>query len=456
MITKTPVNFGVFCLLVLIFGAVILGAYFGDRYYMEERVFSGYYIGRAYVGGLTRQEAVSKVSTFEADQIIEKPAALIFEEKSRLTRYEYKPSQAGAVLLPEESVARAIEISHRQGYLGRLYSGIGKKQQHISPVFRIADEKTLKTLIGQVASYIDCDPVDARFIVSWQDGGYNISLAAQKTGKHVKKDETQLLLKNSLEQGALKSALIMDTKQPKITDVMLRQIPDPQVIGSYTTYYGAHDSPNRISNIYLVSSFVNNTYMSTGETFSLLPLIGDFTQERGFKEAYVIMGDELVPEYGGGTCQIATTLYNSVMMADLDVLSRRNHGMYFSIYPLGRDATVYPPSTDFRFKNNTGFPIVIQAHPFRKGLTFRIIGSPTGKTVSFSSPEVRRKYIMVTTKEASSDVLENKLVLTTAFWTTVVRTVKKDGKVLHKEIIKSFYKLHGDKVKVKIRRHEPR
>ncbi|MEK7376848.1 MAG: hypothetical protein AABZ57_06785, partial [Candidatus Margulisiibacteriota bacterium] len=72
--------------LILIFGAVALGVFYGDRYYMEERIFSGYYIGKAYVGGLTRQEAVSKVITFEADRIIEKPLALVLEEKARLTR----------------------------------------------------------------------------------------------------------------------------------------------------------------------------------------------------------------------------------------------------------------------------------------------------------------------------------------------------------------------------------
>ncbi|MEK7376657.1 MAG: VanW family protein, partial [Candidatus Margulisiibacteriota bacterium] len=342
----------------------------------------------------------------------------------------------------------------------RLYSGLGKKEKHISPVLRVADENMLRALVTQVASYVDGEAVDARFIVSWYSKGaatgYNIFLAAHKTGKHVKQDETQLLLKNSLEQGAFESALIMDIKQPKITESMLRQIPGPKVIGSYTTYYGTHDSPNRISNIYLVSSFVDNTYIPTGETFSLLPLIGEFTQERGFKEAYVIMGDELVPEYGGGACQIATTLYNSAMLADLEVLRRRNHGIYFSIYPLGRDATVYPPSTDLKFKNNTGFPIVIQAHPFKKGLTFRIIGAPIGKTISFSPPQVRHKYIIAATRDAFSDIPEEKLVQMPAFWTTVVRTVKEDGEVLHTETIKSFYKLHGDKQKVKIRRQEPR
>ena len=445
-----------FTSITLVLAAVVLGAYYGDRYYMDERIFPGYYIGKAYVGGLTRQEAVAKVSTFEADRIIAKLPALIFEEKTRLTRYEYRPSQAGAVLMPEESVDRAISLSHGQGYLGR-FTGLGKKNKHISPILRVADESLLRALVNQVASYIDCDPVDAAFEVSWQEkSGYRISLVPQKTGKHIRKDETQLLLKNSLEQGALESVLIIDIKQPKITEEMLKSIPDPRVIGSYTTYYGTHDSSNRISNIYLVSSFVNNTYLATDETFSLLPLIGDFTRERGFKEAYVIIGDELVPEYGGGTCQIATTLYNSVMMADLEVLSRRNHGMYFSIYPLGRDATVYPPATDFRFKNNTGFPVVIQAHPFKKGLTFRIIGNYTGKTVSFSPAAVRYRYKIVTTQDAFSDTPEEKIVQTPAFWTTVVKTVKKDGKIISTNTIKSFYRLHGDKNKVKIRRREPR
>ena len=105
---------------------------------------------------------------------------------------------------------------------------------------------------------------------------------------------------------------------------------------------------------------MDNALLLPGDTFSLANAIGDFTAERGFKEAFVIYGGELVPMLGGGTCQIGTTLYNSLQLADIKILERKNHSFYFNIYPLGRDATVYPGQLDLRFQNDTGYPILIK------------------------------------------------------------------------------------------------
>lgn len=444
----------------LIILAAFLGAYIGDRYYFTEKILPGYHVGSADVGGMTREEAIQFVRDIPPDDISLSPFYLIYDDGKKITRFEFKPSQAGAMLLAETSVDDAVAVSGKHGYFQQIYLRLSKRQRTVQPRFRIADEEKCDDLLDQISSYIDRDPFDARFIMvptTFEgDRKYHVRIREGRSGRQVMLDKTKEQLRKALEEGRTNSYLTVALEDPKVTTQMLRTIPMPGVIGSYTTYYGTHDSPNRIHNIYLVASFVDNTYLGTDETFSLLKPIGEFTGDRGFKEAYVIMGDELVPEYGGGTCQIATTLYNSVMMADLKVLNRVNHGMYFSIYPLGRDATVYPPYTDFKFKNNTGYPIVIQAHPFRKGLTFRIIGHPTGKHVSFSYPAVKYRYTTVTTIEPGSTEPVEKKIRTSAFSTEVTRTVKMNGKVIEKESIKSFYKLHGDKQKVKIRRREPR
>lgn len=440
--------------------AALIGAFIGDRYYYTEKILPGYRIGVIDVGGMTREEAIGVLRKLPADEITREPFYLIYDDGKKITRFEFRPSQIGADILAENSVDDAVFLSQKHGYFQQLYMRLSKKKKVIQPRFRIAGETVADELIGQVSKYIDREPMDAKFIVSLTtfegDGKYMIELRKGRTGKKVLVSETKDALRKALEEGKTSSFLIVSIHPPKITNEMLRAIPSPHVIGRYTTYYGTHDSPNRIHNIYLVASFVDNTYLGTDEVFSLLKPVGEFSGERGFREAYVIMGDELVPEYGGGTCQIATTLYNAVLMADLKVLNRVNHGMYFSIYPLGRDATVYPPYTDFKFRNNTGYPVVIQALPFKKGLTFRIIGHPTGKKVTLSPPALRYRYTTVKTVEAGSGEPIEKKIKTSAFSTEVVRTVAKDGKVIERETIKSFYKLHGDKQKVKIRRREPR
>lgn len=446
---------------IAIIVAIISGVFIGGYLYSREKILQGCYIGKIYVGGLTREEALSILITTKADDVISSPFALVYDDGKKITRYEFMPSQAGAELLAQESVDDAVFISHKKNYLQQVYFKFRKRKIIIQPRFRIVDEGELSQLIVQVSQHVNTSPVSARFIsISFKgkDGKrhYSAVIKSEKIGKTVLAEETARELKDALEKGKSQCALAIKITDPPVTNKMLEQIPNPSVIGSYTTYYGTHDSPNRIHNIYLASSFVDNSFIASGEVFSLLKPVGGFTKDRGFKEAYVIMGTELVPQYGGGTCQIATTLYNAVMMADLDVLFRVNHGMYFSIYPLGRDATVYPPYPDFKFRNNTGHPIVINAKPFKKGLTFRIFGTPTGKKVYFTFPRMTYLYTTTATLDAETGETVTEKVRTSAFRTIVIRTVKKNEEIIKTEQIRSSYKLHGDKQRVKIRRREPR
>jgi len=457
MRTKVLISF----LLAVTLGAVLFTGWFvWQRLYFKGRILKGYHIGNVHVGGMTPEEAFQAISTMEADELAVSSLFLEYDDGKKITKYEFTPSQAGAMVMAKETVDDAVAMSQNETILQPILFGLKKKKVVISPRFRIIDKGELSELLSKVSYYINQKPLDARFVtVSSAEKGkrkYATVIQPDREGRVLMSEKTAVALQDDLASGRTRSRLFVKVTMPKVTTEMLKKIPDPEVIGSYTTYYGTHDSPNRIHNIYLVASFVDNTYIASGEVFSLLKPIGEFTKERGFKEAYVIMGDELVPELGGGTCQIATTLYNAVMMADLDVMSRRNHGMYFSIYPLGRDATVYPPYTDFKFRNNTGHPIVVQAHPFRRGLTFRIYGSPTGKSVSFTYPRLSFRSSRVTTVEPETGETVERTVQGPAFAADVVRTVMKDGRIVEREKIHSFYKLHGDKQKVKIRRKEPR
>lgn len=446
----------VFVLFLIV--SIAAGVFVGSNYYLNDSIPKNSYIGKINVGGMTRQEAISAISTFEPDDILNEPLSFVYEEKEKIVKFEFWPSQAGIQILPEETIDQIF--TGGRSYFSKVSSRIGSKKRVFRPKFKIVSPADTFLMLEEVKEYISREASNAEFIVIFMKTSgkteRRVIIQNEVPGKKLVPEKSFEEFDRNIRNGVTDSKLIIEDIKPRITSSMLKQIPGADVIGSYTTYYGTHDSPNRIHNIYLVSSFVNNTYMGTEDSFSLLKPVGEFTPERGFKEAYVIIGDELVPEYGGGTCQIATTLYNSVMKADLEVLSRANHGIYFSIYPMGRDATVYPPYTDFRFKNNTGYPIVIQAVPFKRGLTFRIIGHPTGKKVTFSAPSIDYKYTTVITKDAETGREYKEKIKTNAFRTEVIRTVSVNGKTVKKEKIKSSYKLHGDKVDVKIRKKEPR
>jgi vancomycin resistance protein YoaR len=257
-----------------------------------------------------------------------------------------------------------------------------------------------------------------------------------------------------LYEGERTLPIIIDYSHPKIKEEDLRAHPPIYRLSAYTTYYGTHDSPNRIHNIKLISSWMDGTLMMPGDQFSVAEILGEVTEEQGFKEAFVIVKGELVPLLGGGACQIATTLYNAVAIADLKVLERRNHSFYFNIYPLGRDAGVYPEQLDFKFENDTPNPILIKTIATDRGLSFRLYGTPTGKRVKFSPAKI---YGRSDSGEFIPMSLSSVIEKDVPFKTEIARTVyDENGSKIKEETILSRYKMYGDKENVPIKKPEPR
>ena len=122
-------------------------------------------------------------------------------------------------------------------------------------------------------------------------------------------------------------------------------------MASYKTYYSG--TADRITNLQLGVRALDGTLVAPGGTFSLNEAIGERTVERGFRSAPVIIGNEYAEEVGGGTSQVATTAFNAAWEAGLRITERNPHSLYISRYQLGRDATVYWPSLDLKFVNDT-------------------------------------------------------------------------------------------------------
>jgi len=112
-------------------------------------------------------------------------------------------------------------------------------------------------------------------------------------------------------------------------------------------------------NINLAASTISGTIVNPGEVFSQNETAGPYTEEKGYKEGDGYVGGEIVKDFGGGVCNVATTLYNTSIASDLDIVERHNHSMPVSYVPYGQDAAVAYGYKDFKFKNNTEHPILI-------------------------------------------------------------------------------------------------
>ena len=134
----------------------------------------------------------------------------------------------------------------------------------------------------------------------------------------------------------------------------------PDLLATFSTKYQA-SNVNRTTNLRLAANKINGTVLLPGEEFSYNKTVGERTIAAGFKEAAVFNAGRVENGLGGGICQISTTLYDAVVMANLDVTVRRNHQFVTSYVPAGKDATVVWGSQDFKFKNTRKYPVRITA-----------------------------------------------------------------------------------------------
>lgn len=130
------------------------------------------------------------------------------------------------------------------------------------------------------------------------------------------------------------------------------------VIGEYKTKFNTGDVP-RSKNVALAANKINGTILAPGEIFSYNDVVGERSYSEGFETAGVYVNGETVQGIGGGICQVSSTLFNAVVLANLDIVERVNHQLTVSYVPLGRDATVDYGNIDFRFRNSTDYPVKI-------------------------------------------------------------------------------------------------
>lgn len=173
---------------------------------------------------------------------------------------------------------------------------------------------------------------------------------------------------------------------PSITKEDLEKNLFKDVLGEYTTT--VNGSSVRKNNVRLAGEKCN-VILLPGEEFSYNQTVGKRTKENGFGEAGAYLNGETVQEVGGGVCQASSTLYNAVVLANLEVTERTNHTYISSYVPIGRDATVSWGGPDFKFKNNRDYPIKIEASYAGGKLTCKIIGTDVdGSYVKFTSERI--------------------------------------------------------------------
>ena len=165
----------------------------------------------------------------------------------------------------------------------------------------------------------------------------------------------------------------LKTLYPDVTTNEIGTEAFPDKLATYSTSY-ASSNANRSTNIALAASKINGTVLMPGEEFSFNGTVGKRTAANGFKTATVYSNGQVTTDYGGGICQVSSTLYNTVLKANLEITNRVNHTFTVGYVPIGLDATVSWGAPDFKFKNNRSYPIKIVATTSNKRLTISVFG----------------------------------------------------------------------------------
>lgn len=134
-------------------------------------------------------------------------------------------------------------------------------------------------------------------------------------------------------------------------------------------------NPNRTRNLELACEAIDGTIIRPGQVFSFNEIVGQRTAEKGYKAAAVYSGGATVDEVGGGVCQVASTIYYVAMMADMEIVEREEHMYIVTYVPRGMDATIYWGTYDFKFRNNTDYPIRIDAATYDGQVHIAIYGT---------------------------------------------------------------------------------
>lgn len=245
----------------------------------------------------------------------------------------------------------------------------------------------VKTWLTKVALSINADPREAKLAMSdgkvtiFQPGKDGKSLDVDKTAASVV-DAVRQYVETSSTDKQLSIPVTIAITKPAVTDASLTTLGITELIGSASTSF-VGSPENRKHNIAVGVAALNGILVKSGEEFSTLRYLGKIDGASGYLPELVIKVDKTEPEFGGGLCQVSTTLFRAAMASGLKITERRNHRYRVAYYePAGKDATIFEGSPDFKFVNDTASNILVQSHIEGTKITFDFYGKTDGRIAS--------------------------------------------------------------------------
>lgn len=292
------------------------------------------------------------------------------------------------------------------------------------------DDAAIKTFVDDIVRKVNTDPVNAKLRFDTETG----SLEELEPHTHgitinVEKSITDIIaaLESNTNHTLLTLELPHDINPARITSDNAQELGIKELIGEGRSNFKG-STQSRIHNIKTAAQRFDGLVIAPDEEFSFVKILGPVDGEHGYKEELVIRDNETKPEFGGGICQVSTTVFRGAIYTGMKITQRRNHSYPVHYYtPTGFDATVYVPAPDFRFINNTAGYILLNVEMIGTELIFKYYGTNDGRSVDMQGP-------FVTDRQPDG-------AMKTYF---TQKVTAKNGDVIIDDIFKSNYKSPDD------------
>jgi vancomycin resistance protein YoaR len=357
----------------------------------EDSILPGIYIEDMSLGGMTVSDAKAMVENY-VDGLSEKVITLMIMDGNSV---EITPADVGLSWNNPTVVEEAAQIG-RSGNIVQRYKA-AKDLQYENKVFDLelsVDKELVKTILAEQCSVYNVEAADAT--LSREGGGFVVNPG--QTGLIVDEVACETLISDFFDSewnrgdDSLQLEVIVD--EPRGAEEELAKVKD--VLGTFTTSFRT-SGPSRSANVRNGCALINGATIYPGDEFSTYEAVSPFTESNGYYMAASYLNGQVVDSLGGGICQVSTTLYNAVLLSELEVTERHNHSMIVTYVNPSADAAIAESAgKDFKFINNTEAPIYIEGiSTDDKNITFTIYGMETrdsGRQVIYESEVISQTY----------------------------------------------------------------
>ena len=353
---KSPKN------LLLIFTLIILSSIFNDAQAFKEENKLGFFKNKPlqeilekpfYLFGNNKENAIP----FYLKDFIEWDYQLVYDTN-------YSSEIENPLLNNQNNLLKNAYLE-----LGQLYEN--KLNYRKSSTIFLKETKT-KKFLASISKNINQEPIDAKFTIN---NNKQVSiLAKSQTGTELIIEDSYQKIKKKILKNPETSyiPLTVIKTPPEISSDNIKKYQIKELIGTGKSDFTG-SSQTRIYNIETAAKKFNGLVIKPEKEFSFTAILGEVNETTGYKEELVIKKNQTVPEFGGGICQLSTTMFRAALNTGLKVTERHNHSYPVHYYnPPGTDATVYVPQPDLKIKNTTKDYLLIQTRIDKSAKKFYI------------------------------------------------------------------------------------